>query len=143
MQLVSNISLSIIRNQTYQTLTEQCPYLVIITLCALVHLYYRLEIKGIRTTKVYGCQSANVESNIVIQDIYSCKLLEILVTLGLMKYILLQRIDWTRYRSVADFLFRQGNNSREVFIMMAESYPNRAPELDTIQRWKESSTREK
>ncbi|KAA6390415.1 MAG: hypothetical protein EZS28_014058 [Streblomastix strix] len=44
----------------------------------------RLEIKGIRTIKVYRCQSANVESDIVIYDIYSCKLLEILVTLGLM-----------------------------------------------------------
>ncbi|KAA6385447.1 MAG: hypothetical protein EZS28_019026 [Streblomastix strix] len=52
------------------------------------------------------------------------------------EYIQLHRIDWMRYRSVADFLFRQGKNAKEVFIIMQETYPNRAPELDTIQRWR-------
>ncbi|KAA6396486.1 MAG: putative mariner transposase C9 mutant [Streblomastix strix] len=52
------------------------------------------------------------------------------------EYIQLHRIDWTRYRSVADFLFHQGKNAKEVFIVMQETYPNRAPELDTIQRWR-------
>ncbi|KAA6372285.1 MAG: hypothetical protein EZS28_032189 [Streblomastix strix] len=52
------------------------------------------------------------------------------------EYIQLHRINWTRYRSVADFLFRQGKNAKEVFIIMQETYPNRAPELDTIQRWR-------
>ncbi|KAA6357397.1 MAG: hypothetical protein EZS28_047075 [Streblomastix strix] len=52
------------------------------------------------------------------------------------KYIQIHRIDWIRYRSVADFLFRHEKNAKEIFIIMQETHPNRAPELDTIQPWR-------
>ncbi|KAA6355688.1 MAG: hypothetical protein EZS28_048785, partial [Streblomastix strix] len=40
MQLVNNISSLIIRYPTYQTLTEQCPYLCNIIQCAPAHLQH-------------------------------------------------------------------------------------------------------
>ncbi|KAA6395575.1 MAG: hypothetical protein EZS28_008900 [Streblomastix strix] len=53
-----------------------------------------------------------------------------------MEYITLHQIDWIRYRSVVDFMFRQGNIAIEVFDIMNRIYQGRAPEFDTIIRWK-------
>ncbi|KAA6355875.1 MAG: putative mariner transposase [Streblomastix strix] len=52
-----------------------------------------------------------------------------------MTFVRLTQIDWTRFHSIADFLFRQGKNHKEVYEELLKSFNGIAPEENTVYKW--------
>ncbi|KAA6403064.1 MAG: hypothetical protein EZS28_001422, partial [Streblomastix strix] len=51
------------------------------------------------------------------------------------EFITLHRIDWIRFRAVAEDYFRRGVHFEEAYIEMSETYGGICPEKDTLYRW--------
>ncbi|KAA6354793.1 MAG: hypothetical protein EZS28_049680, partial [Streblomastix strix] len=50
-------------------------------------------------------------------------------------YVTLNRLDWARYHSIAEFMFSQQRNYNEVYDELRKVYGDIAPEKDTIRKW--------